>query len=237
MKLYRLIIVAFLTVFAFGLTAFTVSAHILQTEASEPGIYEKFISTSNEGLTRFAQSNENGLPNQITGVYVQGVMAFPVVQQPKSDASYVSSTPDTITQFEMASQYHSIGLLAHDYLAGSTFAALQPGNEIYLVYGDGSYKNYRIYEIQKYQALSPNDPYSSFIDLTNGSKLSAENLFYKTYGLGKDTLVLQTCISTSSTPSWGRIFVLARPVEPVQSSSPWYTFPQIKQVLAGGFGN
>ena len=229
MRLFRLIIVALLTIFTIGLTAFTVSADILQTGSSAPGIYEKIVSSSNQGLTSFAQSVKNNQSSQITGVYVQDVMEFPVVQQPRSNASYVSSMPDTITQFQMASNFHSIGLLAHDYLAGSTFADLQSGKEIYLVYGDGSLKRFQIYDIQKYQALSPNDPYSSFVDLSDGSKLSAESLFYKTYGLGKDTLILQTCISTPSTPSWGRIFVLARPVETVQSSTRWYTaFPLIK---------
>ena len=164
---------------------------------------------------------------------MQDGKAFPVLQQPASDAGYVSDQPNTITQFRMAAQYHTIGLLAHDYLAGASFHELQAGSEIYLVYGDGRLKNYRVYEVQQFQALSPSSPYSSFIDLSDQTKLSADQLFYRIYGLGNDTLVLQTCISTPSVPSWGRIFVLARPVESSSPRRPLGHPLPIKQSLSG----
>ncbi len=233
MKFYRYLLIALMLVVAFGLAAQTVSANIIRTGQSEPGIFNKTTPSASPNLTVFARSVTNGRSDQVTGVYVHGGKAFPVLQQPASDAGYVSDRPNTLTQFRMASQYHTIGLLAHDFLAGASFHELQAGTEIYLVYGDGRAKNYQVYEVQQFQALSPSSPYSSFIDLSDQTKLSADQLFYRIYGLGNDTLVLQTCISTPSVPSWGRIFVLARPVETSRPEGLWDTLSKFKQSLSG----
>jgi hypothetical protein len=233
MKLFRALIVPLILVIAFSLAAQTVSANILQTGPLELGVIETASSNSNSNLAAFAHSVQNGKPGQVTGLYVQGVLAFPVVQQPFSDASYVSELPDTITQFRMAAQYHTIGLLAHDYLAGAFFPKLHPGSEIVVVFGDGRLKKYQVYEVQKYQALSPSNPYSSFVDLSDQKTFSADQLFYHTYGLGNDTLVLQSCISTPSIPSWGRIFILAHPVETSHSTGLMDTVSLLERALTG----
>ncbi len=183
-------------------------------------------------LHSFVTTVENGQASLLSGVYVPGVLAFPVVQQKGSDAGYVSTQPSTITQFRMASQYNSIGLLAHDFLAGSSFVNLKVGNDVALIFGDGSIKYYQVYAVQRYQALSPTSAFSNFIDLANQSTLSAEQLFYHTYGLGASTLVFQTCISTNKVSSWGRLFVLAHPVEPSQPSL-LQAMPLIEQALSG----
>jgi hypothetical protein len=183
-------------------------------------------------LNSFVSTVENGQSSLLTGVYVPGVLAYPIVQQSGSDAAYVSTQPATLTQFRMAGQFNSIGLLAHDFLAGSSFVNLKVGNDVALIFGDGSLKYYQIYEIQRYQALSPMSAFSSFIDLSNKSTLSAEQLFYHTYGLGGSTLVFQTCISTNSVSSWGRLFVLARPVEASQPSL-LQAMPLIEQAFTG----
>jgi len=216
MKFWRLLGVLIILVFAIGLAAQTASANILRTGPSELGINSNKAVSSFTGLSAFARSVQNGLPNQIRGIYVQGVMAFPVVKQPISDAGYVSTASDTITEFQLAAQYNSIGMLAHDYLAGASFSKLQPGTDVVLVYGDGSLKVFRVYEVQQYQALSPTSPYSKFVDLSDRENFTSDQLFYRTYGLGNSILVLQTCISTPNVPSWGRMFVLARPVEPAR---------------------
>lgn len=131
----------------------------------------------------------------------------------------------------MASQYRSTGILAHDYLAGTHFTQLKVGQEVAVVYGDGSMRFFRIYEIQKYQALTPSSPYSNFVDLSTNNKLSAETLFYRTYGLGNNTLIFQTCISTEKISSWGRLFVLARPADNLTLSIAQF-IPNIEKALA-----
>ena len=179
----------------------------------------------------FISSVGNGQAGILTGVYVTGILAYPIIQQTGPDAAFVSAQPETITQFRMAAQFNSVGLLAHDFLAGAAFTQLKTGQEVILVYGDTSFKKYQIAEIQRYQALSPSSPFSNFIDLNNNRKLSAEDLFTRTYGQGQSRLIFQTCISTDKVSSWGRLFVIARPVE--MANSPLnQALPAIEQALA-----
>jgi hypothetical protein len=174
-------------------------------------------------LNSFAASVQNSNPYQLTGIYVQDVMAFPVVQQPSGQAGYVSTQNGAVTQFGLASDYGSIGILAHNYLAGAQFFNITNGSIISLVYGNGHVEYYKVTVVKQYQALSPNSVYSQFINLAQpGVKLSSTDLFYQTYGLG-NVLVLQTCILANNDPSWGRQFIIAEPFEylpvaPVRSS-------------------
>ncbi len=163
-------------------------------------------------LANFSATVDNSNPNQVTGIYVQDLLAFPVLQQPAGQSGFVSTEADTVTQFAAASKYGTIGLLAHNYLAGAHFSQLSQGELISLVYGDGRVQNYRIAAVKQYQALSPNNPYSQFVALDQpGVTLSSSDLFQQTYGLG-NVLILQTCISKGSEPSWGRLFIIAEPV-------------------------
>ena len=158
------------------------------------------------GLAAFAAKVTNGNGGQITGLYSENLFALSVVQQ-SGDASYVSTAGNTTTQFSMAS---GLGFLAHNYLSGSLFFYLYGGAPITVVYGDGHTQSYRVTQIRKFQALSPDSPYSDFVDLASGSTLSATDLFYATYGVGGQ-LVLQTCIAANGNSSWGRLFVIATP--------------------------
>jgi hypothetical protein len=158
-------------------------------------------------LANFSQQVTNGNAGQITGIYSANLFALPVIQQPSGQAGYVSGAGNTATQFGMAS---GLGFLAHNYLSGSLFFYLYSGAPITVVYGDGHSKNYQVSQIRKFQALSPDSPYSDFVDLASGSTLSASDLFYATYGVGGQ-LVLQTCISANGNSSWGRLFVIATP--------------------------
>jgi hypothetical protein len=158
------------------------------------------------GLAAFAAKVTNGNGGQITGLYSENLFALSVVQQ-SGDASYVSTAGNTTTQFSMAS---GLGFLAHNYLSGSLFFYLYGGAPITVVYGDGHTQSYRVSQIRKFQALSPDSPYSDFVDLASGSTLSATDLFYATYGVGGQ-LVLQTCIAANGNSSWGRLFVIATP--------------------------
>jgi hypothetical protein len=168
--------------------------------------------TSLPTLSAFSTSVQNSNANQIAGVYVPGLMAVPVVQQPSGQAGYVSTTAETLTQFAAANKYGTTGLLAHNYLAGAYFSSLSRGSVITLVYGDGSVRYYGVTAVLEYQALSPNSPYSQFVNLAQpGIALSSTDLFHQTYGLG-NVLVLQTCIANGNEPSWGRLFVIAEPI-------------------------
>jgi hypothetical protein len=161
-------------------------------------------------LGQFVQQIVNGNAVEIVGVYVTNAGSFPVVQQPAGNASFVSTEAGVLTQFALATNYGSIGMLAHNYLAGNQFFLMAEGNEVVLVYGDGSTAHFIIEDIHDYQALSPTSPYSDFIDLENNAQMNSTELFYATYGQS-DSLILQTCIAQGSEASWGRRFIIARP--------------------------
>jgi hypothetical protein len=170
-------------------------------------------------LPAFSTSVQNSNAYQITGLFVSGLMAVPVVQQPSGQPGYVSTSTETLTQFAAASKYGTTGLLAHNYLAGSHFFNLSRGSVITLVYGDGSSQYYQVFAVMQFQALSPNSPYSQFVNLAQPDvTLSSTDLFYQTYGLG-DVLVLQTCIEKGNESSWGRLFIIAKPVDMLADAS------------------
>ncbi|MDQ3004639.1 MAG: hypothetical protein M3R47_04555 [Chloroflexota bacterium] len=161
-------------------------------------------------FTDVAQPVENGDVNTLFGVYVPNVLALPVIQQPSGNAGYVSNKDDQATQFGMASQFGSVGLLAHNYLSGRFFSELTVGQEVRLVYGNGRVEYFVITEILRYQALEPNSELSSFRNLDHPEVLSAEQMFKRVYA-GERHVTFQTCIEANGTVSWGRLFVVAKP--------------------------
>jgi hypothetical protein len=160
----------------------------------------------------FSQTVQNGHANVLRGVYVNDVLALPVVQQPSGNAGFVSSSDDNTTQFRMASQFGNIGLLAHNHLAGKSFAQLSIGDEVLMVYGDGRVEYFVVQEVLKYQALQPNSPYSSFRNLDKDETINAEQMFKRVY-FGDRHVTFQTCIEAEGNLSWGRLFVIAIPKE------------------------
>lgn len=168
-------------------------------------------------LPAFVASISGTDPFALRGVYADGHFALSVIQQPSKESGYVSRKPDSVTQFQLATLQGSIGLLAHNYLSGRFFSELQPGQTIELVYGNGNVKRFRVTAVLRYQALSPRDPRSSFVDLATHERMSAAQLFEKVYGI-PGRLTLQTCISRDGDVNWGRLFVLAVPDE---ASPPW----------------
>ncbi|MCL4561088.1 MAG: hypothetical protein M1281_10785 [Chloroflexi bacterium] len=161
-----------------------------------------------------ANPAKNEKPNALVAVSVPTVLDLPVEQQPKDSPVYVSTKPGTLTQFGMASQYGTIGLLAHNNLAGSSFFHLKIHEIVTLIYGNGQSKTFEVSSIKQYQALNPDSPYSDFIDLaTPDVKLTSAEVFNKIYR-GSNQVVFQTCIAQNGDPSWGRLFITARQLSP-----------------------
>lgn len=169
-------------------------------------------TTALEPLDHFVESVKNGQANMVVGIYIPDVMAYPVGQQPQENAGYVTREPGQVTQFDLASRYGTVGILAHNDLAGATFSNLGVDQYAIVVYGDGHQEYYVINEIQKFQALSPTSTFSDFVNLdTSHERLSANQLFNRVYGPG-GRLVFQTCIDAFGDASWGRMFIIAEPV-------------------------
>lgn len=163
-------------------------------------------------LYEFINSVKTGQAGVLAGVYVAGLFAFPVVQQPAGDAAFVASLPDTLTQFKMASGFGTTGILAHNTLAGAYFSSLQPRQKVTLVFGNGSISEYVVNSIRRFQALSPSDPFSNFMDLEHpGQVITSSQLFETIYATSQRQVVFQTCIASGFDASWGRLFITAAP--------------------------
>jgi len=166
-------------------------------------------------LNSFVSSVENGRGTVIRGIYAREAFALPVVQQPKDNPAYVSSASGYVTEFSLARRYGTIGMLAHNHLAGASFFSLEQGDKISLIYGNGKIETFIVTQIIRYQALSPNSPYTPFLDLETGQTKTVEQVFYEMYS-GKGHLTLQTCIAQDNKPSWGRLFIIAEPMPPIE---------------------
>jgi hypothetical protein len=144
-------------------------------------------------------------------VAVEDEWAFPIVQQPQGEPNYVSTNSGELTLFSSASKYGNIGLLAHNYLSGKSFTNLSVGQEIRLVYEDGESEYFVVSEILQYQALDPENPFSSFQNIKNKNEiLTAQQMFERVYE-GQRHITFQTCIAKYGESSWGRLFVVALP--------------------------
>ena len=157
-------------------------------------------------------SYENRQLGVVGVLYLNDSMAFNIEQQPVGNSNFVTPLPNYVTEYQTAANYGTIGLLAHNYLAGQYFFQLLPGHEIELIYGDNRKENFVVTQIQKYQALSPNSSSSSFTDLDTGEYLTAPQLFRKMYANQTGHIVLQTCIYADQNLSWGRLFIIAEPI-------------------------
>jgi hypothetical protein len=161
-------------------------------------------------LDEFIEQVTNDEADVLRGIYVTDEFAFSIIPQPADNPAYVSSRPDVLTDFRMASRYGTTGLLAHNYLAGKYFSRLEEGQLVYLIYGDGRLEAYVITQSMRFQALTPTSVTSNFVDLDNGESYSASRLFSKLYNQ-PGQLVLQTCIYADGENSWGRLFIIAEP--------------------------
>lgn len=165
-------------------------------------------------LTSFVLSISDPFSTDLEGVYIKDKFQLPVTSQPANNPGFVSNSQDVITNFSVAEKYGSIGLIAHNHLAGESFFEIDTEDVICLVYGNGQIDKFVVTEVREYRALSPTSPYSSFIDLSNPSaeSISYQELFQDTYGVS-DRLVFQTCITKDNVDSWGRLFIIASPVD------------------------
>ena len=189
------------------LTAFILSLFL----HPQPAIAAGTPGTQNlPAFADFYETVQNGKGRVLRGVYVPGIFALPVVQQPSKSAGYVSPQDGEITQFALASKFGNVGLLAHNHLAGKDFSQLTLGQEVRLVYGNGKIETFIVAEVLEYQALKPNSLYSDFRSLTGGKTLNAEQMFKRVY-FGERHVTFQTCIKKDGSSSWGRLFVIAIP--------------------------
>ncbi len=204
-----------------GVTALGYAAGVEAPTSTELLDDNHLASQGYAGLNEFTNLIYNGQANQVVGVYAPGLFALPVRQQPAGQPDYVDRENDIVTEFSLPRKFGSTGLLAHNYLSGSRFFQLKQNQEVVLIYGDGRLEHFRVSGSVSYQALKPSSPFSEFVDVSNpgSGTLTSADLFNRVYTT-RHQLVFQTCIEANGEPSWGRIFVIASMVEPIQLNVP-----------------
>ena len=175
-----------------------------------PALAEGIANKDQPDFSSFIKNVQNGNPDDLRGVYVPGLLALAVVQQPWDEPGFVSRDPESITQFGMAKEAGIIGLLAHNYLAGSHYAGMKRGDEVRIIFGDGRVEYFIVKQILQYQALQPSSVHSDFRDLDTDIITTAQDVFRKVYS-GDRHVTFQTCIEAEGNINWGRLFVIAEP--------------------------
>lgn len=173
-----------------------------QTVANTP------VDTGLQDFVNEVYTGENGV---VRGVYVPGVFAYPIIQQPQNNDIFVSNKSDLLTQFHLAEQNGITGLLAHNFLSGSAFYKLDLGQDIWIVYGDKELKRYQVVSTHQFQKVEPSNLYSHLIDLNTQAELTVSEVYSQFYR-GPHHLVFQTCLAGEGRLDWGLFFVMAVPV-------------------------
>ncbi len=150
----------------------------------------------------FAAADKSAL--KVTRVVVPGVFDYSVVQSGNS----VPSSAGVLGQYASAAKKNNIGLLAHNYLAGSSFFLLSRGMDVQVYYSNGQMKTFTITNVLRFQATNPADFGDAFLDAA-GKEISATSVFNRAYKGGG--LTFQTCINANGVSTWGLLFVQAVP--------------------------
>jgi len=196
----------------FLITAFIITLYSALLPRDAHALADPHDGTPLPTLADFINQVSNGQAGVIRGVYIPGILAAPIVQQPEGRADFVSPWENVITQFSLASRLGTTGLLAHNDLAGEAFKLLKQGQKINLVDGSGTVTTFIVMETLRYEALEPNSTTSRFLDLESGTTLTSSALFLRVYNQ-PGRVVFQTCIQANGIASWGRLFVIAAPVD------------------------
>jgi hypothetical protein len=187
------------------------AAPVIPTSMPEEDARVISLPVAAPALEDFLQRVPAGDPEHVVGVYAPDVLDLLVEQQPPNHSLYVTTKLGYATQFLRPLKYDVIGLLAHNTHSGILFYGLEPGHEVYLVYGDGQVILYEVEAIADYQKLEPHNSRSDYVDLATGKVMSTNEVFYRFYKNGHH-LILQTCLKFEGDFNWGVRFIQARPV-------------------------
>jgi hypothetical protein len=161
-------------------------------------------------LETFRLSVSSGESDQITGIWVDGLMAFEIVQ---GNGNFVPSKPNTAATYEWATAHGVTALLIHNHLGGTRIYDLETGVMIAIIYGDGSLTWYVAeegtrYEAQNYSLEGFAGPFRSWTCTDCEFDLSVSDLRRRHYA-GPHHLALQTCIQAD-----GRVGLLIIEAQP-----------------------
>ena len=190
----------------------TAAPPMVEQQLVDPSQKVTIDPNADANLASFIAAVQNGQADALVGVYVPGLLGLRIVEQPAGNDTFVSVEEGTVTRYGLPARAGVTALLAHNYLSGRDFIKIQPGQQIYVVFGDGQVVRYVVSAIEFYQAHSPNDPHSNFINLNapGGGVMTYQDLYRHMY-TAAGTLVMQTCLEANGDLAWGRTFIIAQP--------------------------
>lgn len=164
-------------------------------------------------LADFIEEVSNGDKTAIVGIYAPYTLALPVVDQPADNSGFIAVDNNVVTRYQLADEAGSIGMLAHYEYAGKSFYRLKEGQVISLVYGDGHTRSYSVKQVVYFQAKDPAVASTDFISLDLKRQEFTQSELFDFIYRQPNRLVLQTCLATEDTLTWGRMFVIAEPMD------------------------
>ncbi|GAB4478843.1 MAG: hypothetical protein Kow0088_19100 [Anaerolineales bacterium] len=162
-------------------------------------------------LEQFVSTVASGQSSLWRGLYAADKFAARITQQPDNNYSFISWEADVLTQYMLAEE-DVVGLLAHNTHAGQYYFLLTLGDKFYLIADNAFTQLYQVNQIDRYQALQPNSNTSDYKNLDTGEVLTTAQIFSRYY-MGDPHVTLQTCIAQNGLANWGRLFIVALPVE------------------------
>jgi len=149
-------------------------------------------------LEEFRRSVMNGNANQLTGIWVEDILAFKVSP---GTHSYAPSTRNTASVYSWADDHGVTALLIHNYLGGTLLYQLNAGMYIAVVYGNGGVDWYLSrggtwYEARNYSPSGFKGPFRIWSCGDCDFDISVQDIRWRHYA-GTPHLAFQTCVETA----------------------------------------
>ena len=189
------------------------------TGSSDGRFPEQLSTNDTPSLTVFRSTVMNGIPDELTGVWVEGLLAYEVVA---GDGANVPHVPNTAALYDWASKRGVTALMIHNNLGGTALYELEAGMRIAAVYGDGHIIWYvasdiTAYEASSYSAQGFKGPFRAWDCERCAFDYSVEDIQANHY-TGRPHLAFQTCLEGSG--RMGFIVLEAEPLAAFQYGSP-----------------
>ena len=98
---------------------------------------------------------------------IPALILLPIAVQPVGCYGCVTTQDRQVTLFDAPLDFGTIGLLAHDYLAGAWYYEIQAGDTLVLIY-PGSQGAYRVVDVQSVFPRRAQEPLVYSIKYTHG---------------------------------------------------------------------
>jgi hypothetical protein len=166
------------------------SNHIVLDQANQHPKAAEFPS-----LEEFRRQVTNGEGGRITGVWVEGVLAFRVQA---GTTRIAPSRRDTVSIYDWAERHGVTAFLVHNYLGGTKLYQLNPGVRIAVIYGNGGVDWYisrggAWYESRTYSPDGFKGPFRVWSCKNCPYDISVKDILWRYYA-GNPHIALQTCV-------------------------------------------